>query len=70
LLQVQTRPLWTALHLMPPFSSCQRLGSGKVAEALCGRGLSLPCSTSISQAELEQVVESLATILGAAPQAG
>jgi len=67
-LQIQTRPLWTALHLMPPFQAFARLGSGRVAESLCARGLSLPCSTNLTEPELDTVVAGVATVLG--PAAG
>jgi len=63
-LKIQTRPLWTALHLMPPYEACTRLGSGQVAESLCTRGLSLPCSTNLTEKELETVVAGVATVLG------
>jgi len=55
--QVQTRPLWTALHLMPPFEDCPRLGSGNVAKDLCTRGLSLPSSTSLKPAQQDSVIQ-------------
>ena len=61
---IQTRPLWTALHLMPPYRSCPMLGSGQVAADLCARGLSLPCSTSVTGAELDEVAAGVEAFLG------
>lgn len=61
--QIQTRPLWTALHLMPPFKDCQVLGTGRVAEKLCESGLSLPCSTNITSDELDQVASALSRFI-------
>lgn len=60
---IQTRPLWTALHLMPPFEDCVRLGSGEVAADLCARGLSLPCSTSLTQEQQDLVIHTLRALL-------
>jgi dTDP-4-amino-4,6-dideoxygalactose transaminase len=56
---IQTRPLWTALHLMPPYKGAPLLGSGKVSEALCAHGLSLPCSTSLSEGDQQLVIEAV-----------
>ncbi len=61
---IQTRPLWTALHLMPPFASSLRLGSGSVAEELCKQGLSLPCSTNLSEQDQMKVIEALKELVG------
>ncbi|BDU70459.1 putative pyridoxal phosphate-dependent aminotransferase EpsN [Geothrix oryzae] len=60
---VQTRPLWTALHLMPPYQGVPLLGSGKVSESLCSFGLSLPCSTSLSKKDQAMVIEAVREIL-------
>lgn len=62
---IQTRPLWTALHLMPPYRDCQLLGSGQVAEDLCRRGLSLPCSTTLRPEDQARVVAALREMFGA-----
>ena len=56
---VQTRPLWTALHLMPPYQKAPRLGTGKVSEYLCSFGLSLPCSTALSEGDQKLVIEAV-----------
>ncbi len=60
---IQTRPLWTALHRMPPYAACPLLGTGEVAQDLCTRGLSLPCSTTLTDAEQDRVIASLQRIL-------
>ena len=62
-LGIQTRPLWTALHLMPPYRDVQLLGTGKVSEALCGHGLSLPCSTHLSMADQQSVIKAVSDVL-------
>jgi dTDP-4-amino-4,6-dideoxygalactose transaminase len=56
---IQTRPLWTALHLMPPYKGALLLGSGRVSEQLCAQGLSLPCSTSLSDGDQQTVIEAI-----------
>jgi dTDP-4-amino-4,6-dideoxygalactose transaminase len=53
---VQTRPLWTPLHLMPPYRTCTKLGNGSTSEYICSRGLSLPCSTRLSQHDQATVI--------------
>lgn len=59
---IQTRPLWTALHLMPPYQGIQVLGSGKVSEYLCSFGLSLPCSTNLSKKDQMTVIQAVKEI--------
>lgn len=56
---IQTRPLWTALHLMPPYMNAPLLGSGQISESLCTHGLSLPCSTSLSDDDQQLVINAV-----------
>ncbi|GLH73049.1 aminotransferase DegT [Geothrix limicola] len=56
---IQTRPLWTALHMMPPYKEVTLLGSGRVSESLCAHGLSLPCSTGLSGDDQQSVIEAV-----------
>lgn len=60
---VQTRPLWRPLHTQKPYLHAEHL-RGAVAELLADRGLSLPCSVSLTPAEQDQVVDGLREILG------
>jgi dTDP-4-amino-4,6-dideoxygalactose transaminase len=60
---IQTRPLWTALHLMPPYADCPRVGSGDVAADLCARGLSLPCSTNLKPEQQDAVIAAVRGLL-------
>jgi dTDP-4-amino-4,6-dideoxygalactose transaminase len=55
---VQARSLWRPLHLQPPFAGARRLG-GEVGEDLFERGLSLPCSTTLTAEDQERVVEAV-----------
>jgi len=58
---IETRPIWTPLHLMPMFREAPRLG-GAVAEGLFGRGLSLPCSTGLSPRDQERVIREVTSV--------
>jgi dTDP-4-amino-4,6-dideoxygalactose transaminase len=60
---IDTRPVWAPAHLMPFYQDAPRLG-GAVGETLFARGLSLPCSVSLTDAQQKRVVEVLAAILG------
>jgi len=62
-LGIQSRPLWTALHLMPPYQGAPLLGSGKISERLCGHGLSLPCSTNLNEADQHAVIDAVLRIV-------
>jgi dTDP-4-amino-4,6-dideoxygalactose transaminase len=53
---IQSRPLWTPLHLMEPYRGFQLIGSGQEAERLARMGLSLPCSTSLTAEQQETVI--------------
>ncbi|MBF0250964.1 MAG: LegC family aminotransferase [Alphaproteobacteria bacterium] len=55
---IQTRPLWQPIHLNTPYRGFEVLG-GEVAEDLCRRCLSLPCSVNLTEAEQERVVSAL-----------
>ena len=60
---IQGRALWRPLHEQPPFADSNRLG-GAVASSLFERGLSLPCSTSITDSERQKVVGAVAEFFG------
>ncbi len=55
---IESRPLWTPIHLLPIYQSCPRVG-GKVAEQLFARGLSLPCSVGLGVAEQGYITDAL-----------
>lgn len=65
---VQTRPLWMPLHRQPPFASAPRVG-GVIAELIWQRGLSLPCSVGLTDADQDRVIEALHAVLGVRPRA-
>ena len=59
---VMARSLWRPLHDQPPFAGAGRVG-GEVSEGLFRRGLSLPCSTDLTDADQDRVVEAVLAFL-------
>ena len=55
---IESRPLWKPMHLQPVFSSCPYYGE-KVSETLFDHGLCLPSGSSLSESDLERVVDVL-----------
>jgi len=53
---IQTRPLWTPIHLSPAHEQSSCCG-GEVAEMLWKQSLSLPCSVGLRDVEQERVIE-------------
>ncbi|MGZ4507550.1 MAG: DegT/DnrJ/EryC1/StrS family aminotransferase [Blastococcus sp.] len=60
---IQARSLWRPLHLQPPFAGARRLG-GAVGEDLFARGVSLPCSSTLTPEDQERVVEAVLAYFG------
>ncbi len=56
--RVGARALWRPLHAQPPFAGAPVLG-GAVGDGLFARGLSLPCSTDLTERDQERVIESV-----------
>ncbi len=52
---VDARPLWRPLHAQPPYAGVPVVG-GAVADDLFERGLSLPCSTELTDADQDVVI--------------
>jgi dTDP-4-amino-4,6-dideoxygalactose transaminase len=62
---IQTRPVWAPAHLMPYLAAAPVLG-GAVGDALFAGGLSLPCSTQLSDEDQDYVIARLTHhVLGA-----
>jgi aminotransferase in exopolysaccharide biosynthesis len=55
---VQTRPLWQLNHLQKPYLSCRSLRIER-ADRLWHTSLCLPCSTSLTAEEVDQVARAL-----------
>lgn len=60
---VGARALWRPLHQQPPFAHSRSLG-GDVAAGLFDRGLSLPCSTDLTDEDQAQVVAAVRSYFG------
>src|SRR5207244_703503 len=52
---IESRPVWKPMHLQPLYARCERHG-GDVAEGLFRRGICLPSSSSLSEAEQLYVI--------------
>jgi len=59
---VQTRPLWTPIHLSPAHRSSTVVG-GENAERLHRQSLSLPCSVGLKESDQESVISYLRELL-------
>lgn len=55
---IDARPFWRPMHLQPSFAEAPRTAS-PVADGLWGRVLTLPCSTGLTEAEQNAVVDAL-----------
>lgn len=53
---IEARPVWKPMHLQPVFAGRQYVG-GSVAEELFARGLCLPSGTSLTDSDLERIVQ-------------
>jgi dTDP-4-amino-4,6-dideoxygalactose transaminase len=60
---IGARALWRPLHAQPPYAGAVQLG-GDVAEGLFDRGLSLPCSTDLSDDDQYRVIDAILDHLG------
>jgi dTDP-4-amino-4,6-dideoxygalactose transaminase len=63
---IDSRPIWTPLHLQAPYLSAPRLG-GDVAETIFAQGLCLPSSVGLAPAAQDRVI---AAVLEAVPPGG
>ena len=64
---IESRPLWSPLHTMAMFAGARRLGTGRVAEHLFARGLSLPSSVGLSAAQQDRVISAVQAAVRPAP---
>jgi dTDP-4-amino-4,6-dideoxygalactose transaminase len=63
---IESRPIWTPLHLLPMFGTAPRLG-GQTAERLFARAVSLPSSSSLAPKDQDRVITALRQIVGPDP---
>jgi perosamine synthetase len=55
---IQSRPLWQPIHQSPAHASIDKIIM-PVAEQLAQRGLSIPCSVGLSEAEQDTVIAAI-----------
>lgn len=59
---IQTRPVWAPAHVMPFYSDAPRRG-GAVGDRLFAQGLSLPCSTGLTDDDQNRVIDAVLSAL-------
>lgn len=59
---IETRALWKPLHLQPVFNDCPYYGDG-IAEGLFSNGHCLPSGASLTDDDIERVVNVLKGLL-------
>ncbi len=60
--KIETRPLWYPMHKQPVFASAPYYGNG-VSESLFERGLCLPSGSSLTDEQINRVIEVIHTSL-------
>lgn len=59
---IDARSFWKPVHLQKPYENALRADSLQVAENLWNRIITLPCSTGITDGELEQIAVAVKTV--------
>lgn len=59
---IEARPVWKPMHLQPVFKECRTIG-GAVSEYLFEHGLCLPSGSSMTNLELERIVEEIKNVM-------
>jgi perosamine synthetase len=60
--KIQVRPLWVPMKALPMFRSCIYITRDAVSQSIYKRSISLPCSTSITDAELKTVTDAVLSL--------
>lgn len=61
---IESRPVWKPMHLQPLYRGCRCFG-GEIAEDLFRRGICLPSSSSLTEADQLRVVNAIRGAVGA-----
>lgn len=64
---IEARPAWKPMHLQPVFAGAPMRG-GQVAEEIFATGLCLPSGSSLTDAELDRVIDTVFTTPGVTQQ--
>ena len=59
---IQTRPVWAPAHMMPFYADAPRRG-GAIGDRLFSQGLSLPCSTGLTDGDQDRVIDAVLSAL-------
>ena len=59
---IESRPLWKPMHLQPLYSGARFIG-GHVAERLFETGLALPSGSSMSDSDMDRVLDAISAFL-------
>jgi dTDP-4-amino-4,6-dideoxygalactose transaminase len=59
---IQTRPVWAPAHVMPFYAGAPRRG-GAIGDRLFAQGLSLPCSTGLTDGDQDRVIDAVLSAL-------
>jgi perosamine synthetase len=57
--EIETRPVFPCMHLLPPYRHLAPEGSLPIAEDISRRGLNLPTSPALTRADVERVCSAL-----------
>lgn len=60
---IETRPLWTPIHELPVFRQDLYVSREHVSLDISRRGIMLPCSTSISEVQLQRVCQTIGRLM-------
>lgn len=60
---IETRPLWTPVHALPVFRQDLFVSRANVSTDVSRRGIMMPCSTSISDEQLQRVCQTIGKLL-------
>jgi len=60
---IEARPLWTPIHELPVFREDLYITRDSVAPEMSRRGIMLPCSTSITDEQLQRVSQVIGSVL-------
>jgi dTDP-4-amino-4,6-dideoxygalactose transaminase len=56
---IEARPAWKPMHQQPAFADCALVGEGGVADTIFERGICLPSGSSMTDADVDRVLEAL-----------
>jgi Predicted pyridoxal phosphate-dependent enzyme apparently involved in regulation of cell wall biogenesis len=60
--QIEARPIWPSMRIQAPYADCEVLG-GTVAMDLADRVLCLPCSAHMTEAQQDEVLDTVRTVV-------